>query len=112
MHLSLRDLVPDPTPQRLASGFRFTEGPVWHPDGYLLFSDIPAAVIYKYVPGQAPQPFIAASRHSNGLTFDRQGRLLACEHGGRQVSRLDDGGQMAPLIARYDGKRLNSPNDL
>ena len=108
----LRDLIPEQEPAVVAEGFEFTEGPVWHPDGYLLFSDIPADTIYRYRPGDSPEPFIAPSRNSNGLTFDRQGRLLAGEHGGRQVSRQGDGGTMEPLAGHYDGKRLNSPNDI
>ena len=112
MVVALRDLVPELEPAVVAEGFQFTEGPVWHPDGYLLFSDIPADTIYRYVPGGRPEPYITPSRNANGLTFDRQGRLLACEHGGRQVSRMDDAGAMRGLVSHYDGKQLNSPNDL
>jgi sugar lactone lactonase YvrE len=67
---------------------------VWHPDGYLLFSDIPASIIYRWRPGQDAKPYVNPSRQSNGLTLDRQGRLLACEHAGRQVSRQADDGSM------------------
>ena len=112
MAVALRDLVPEREPVVVAEGFQFTEGPVWHPDGYLLFSDIPADTIYRCVPGGRPEPYITPSRNANGLTFDRQGRLLACEHGGRQVSRMDGDGVMMPLAGHYAGKRLNSPNDL
>ena len=65
---------------------------MWHPDGYLLFSDIPAAIIYRYDPGAAPVPWRRDSGNSNGLTYDRQGRLLACEHGNRRVSRTEADG--------------------
>jgi len=112
MATELKDLVPDQTINTIAEGFQFTEGPVWHPDGYLLFSDIPASTIYRYVPGSSPEPYLTPSGNSNGLTFDRQGRLLACEHGGRRVSRMDDAGGMETLADQYDGKRLNSPNDI
>ncbi len=116
MASSLRDLVPEQEPASVAEGFEFTEGPVWHPDGYLLFSDIPANTIYRYTPGGGPEPFLSPSGNSNGLTFDRQARLLACEHGGRRVSRMaprmDRGMEMVSLVGHYDGKRLNSPNDL
>ena len=108
----LTDLVPEQTPAAIAESFQFTEGPVWHPEGYLLFSDIPADTIYRYVPGAAPEPFLTPSGNSNGLTFDRSGRLLACEHGGRRVSRMAENGNMDTLAGRYDGKRLNSPNDI
>jgi gluconolactonase len=112
MALTLRDLVPEQEPEVLGADFQFTEGPVWHPDGYLLFSDIPANTIYRYTPGRKAEPYITPSRNSNGLTFDGSGRLLACEHGGRQVSRMDSNGQMVTLVSRSNGKRLNSPNDI
>ena len=112
MARSLSDLVPHQEPERIATGFQFTEGPVWHPDGYLLFSDIPADIIYRWSPAKGVEPYISPSRHSNGLTFDRQGRLVACEHGGRQVSRMADNGTMGTVADRYQGKRLNSPNDV
>jgi gluconolactonase len=105
-------MLPEQQPQLVAKGFHFTEGPVWHPDGYLLFSDIPGNSIYRYVPNRGVQKFVSPSRNSNGLTFDRAGRLLACEHGGRQVSRIDDAGEMRPLVESYDGKPFNSPNDV
>ena len=108
----LSDLIPEPEPQRLATGFQFTEGPVWHPDGYLLFSDIFANTIYRLTPDGASEPYISPSRHSNGLTFDRQGQLVACQHEARQVARMDSGGQLATAVDRYQGKRLNSPNDV
>ena len=112
MATELKDLVPDQTIAAIAEGFQFTEGPVWHPDGYLLFSDIPANTIYRYTPGGNPEPYLTPSGNSNGLTFDSQGRLLACEHGGRRVSRMGADGDMATLADSFDGKRLNSPNDI
>ncbi len=108
----LTDLVPEQTPQKLAGGFVFTEGPVWHPDGHLTFSDIPENVIYRYTPGKGVETYLRPSRHANGLAYDREGRLLACEHSGRQVSRQSLDGEMAPLASRYQGTRLNSPNDV
>ncbi|MBC7255708.1 MAG: SMP-30/gluconolactonase/LRE family protein [Chloroflexi bacterium] len=96
----------------VATGFQFTEGPVWHPEGYLLFSDIPASIIYQLWPGQPARPWRTPSGHSNGLTFDRQGRLIACEHGNRRVSRTEADGRIIALADRYQGRRLNSPNDV
>jgi gluconolactonase len=104
--------VPEQEPETVATGFKFTEGPVWHPSGYLLFSDIIGDTIYRYTPGSAPEPYVNPSRNSNGLTFDQSGTLLACEHSGRQVSRMDSAGRMAPLIRSFNGKPLNSPNDI
>jgi gluconolactonase len=100
------------TYKELASGFQFTEGPVWHPDGYLRFSDIPTSIIYQWQPGQAPQPWRKPSGNSNGLTYDRQGRLVACEHGNRRVSRQEADGVVLALATHYGGGRLNSPNDV
>jgi len=102
---------------QIAGGFQFTEGPVWHPDGYLLFSDIPASTIYQWTPG-APEAgaseaivYRSPSGHSNGLTLDRESRLVACEHE-RRVSRTEADGTVVPIAERYQGKRLNSPNDI
>jgi gluconolactonase len=112
MAKNLADLVTNLTPERLATGFQFTEGPVWHPDGFLLFSDIPASIIYQWRPGQEATPYVRHSRQSNGLTLDRQGRLVACEHEGRQVSRQAADGSMQTIVSEHNGKRLNSPNDV
>ena len=112
MAADLQSIFPELKPTTVAEGFQFTEGPVWHPDGYLLFSDIPASTIYRYQPGRAPEPYLSPSGNSNGLTFDGAGRLLACEHGGRRVSRMADTGDMETLVATHAGKRLNSPNDI
>ena len=112
MDVELSDLIAPQTPQQLATGFQFTEGPLWHPDGYLLFSDIAADTIYRWSPGGEAEPYIAPSRQSNGLTFDRQRRLIACEHQGRQVSRMAADGGMLTVVDEYQGKRLNSPNDV
>ena len=112
MTLQMADLVAHQEPQKLATGFQFTEGPVWHPDGFLLFSDIPASTIFRWSPDGTVEPYLGPSRNSNGLTYDRQGRLVACEHGGRQVSRMAADRQMLTVVDRYEGKRLNSPNDV
>jgi len=98
--------------EQVASGFQFTEGPVWHPDGYLLFSDIPADTIYQWTPGAAEATvYRKPSGHSNGLTLDAQGRLIACEHD-RRVSRTEADGTVTAIATHYEGSRLNSPNDI
>mgnify|MGYP005624496511 FL=1 len=104
----LKDIIGENKVEKLAEGFQFTEGPVWV-DGYLLFSDIPADTIYKY--DGAAKVFLKPSGHSNGLSLDRQGRLLLCEHD-RWLTRLEDDGSKTVLADQYEGKRLNSPNDL
>ena len=112
MSVQMSDLIAEQEPNRLASGLQFTEGPVWHPDGYLLFSDIPANIIYRWASDGTLEPYITPSRQSNGLTYDREGRLIACEHAGRQVSRMGADRRMETVVDSYDGKHLNSPNDV
>ena len=111
--------------EKLADGFQFTEGPVWHPDGYLLFSDPNTNVIYKYDPnlgnvtvymtktgysgfdiGEYGQP------GSNGLAIDLEGRLIVCQHGNRRIIQDEIKGHMTVLSDKFEGKKLNSPNDL
>ena len=109
----LHDLVPaDVSITRVAGGLAFTEGPVWH-SGTLLFSDIPNTRIARLrrLP-EGPELTTFAKGHSNGLTLDREGRLLAAEHGGRCVSRIADDGARTVLADKFAGKRLNSPNDI
>jgi gluconolactonase len=108
------DQILPPTSQleQIASGLRFTEGPLWsQAEGCLYFSDIPASKIYRWTRATGAQVFRDPSGRSNGLTFDLQGRLLACEHANRRVSLTTPGGTLA-LAERYQGKRLNSPNDI
>ena len=96
----------------VVEGLGFTEGPAWSPDGFLVFSDIPADRIYRWDPGRRPDVFREPSHNANGLAFDATGRLLACEHGSRRVTRAERDGRVTVLAERLDGKRLNSPNDL
>ena len=108
----LSDIVESAQPERLASGFVFTEGPLWHPEGYWLFVDVRASLIYRLVPGGQPEVMREHSGGSNGMTFDLQGRLLICEGDNRQVTRRDANGTYTPLAQRLGGKRLNRPNDI
>jgi len=110
--MKLKSLIEPGDPEQLATGFQFTEGPVWMPGGYLLFSDIPANRIYKWTPDGQVEVWREPSGNSNGLTLDRQGRLIACEHGNRRVSRTEGDGSVVSLADRYRGGRLNSPNDV
>ncbi len=111
----IRRIVPEGAViEHLASGLGFTEGPVWRGDG-LLFSDIPnnRIVRWKALPeGSELTTFRTPSGNSNGLTLDRSGRLIACEHSARRVSRTEVDGTITTLAERYQGKRLNSPNDV
>lgn len=109
----LHDLIaPDATIERVAGGLVFTEGPVWR-GNVLLFSDIPnnRIVRWRRLP-EGPELTTFATGRSNGLTLDRQGQVLAAEHGGRGVARVSDNGTRTVLVDRFEGKQLNSPNDI
>lgn len=112
MKRTLSDLMDHQEPEQLATGFQFTEGPIWHSQGWLFFSDIPADTIYRWSPTNGVEIYLRPSQHSNGLTLDKQGRLVACEHSGRRVSSMADDYTMTTLASKYQGLRLNSPNDL
>jgi gluconolactonase len=109
---------------KLADGFLFTEGPVWVPDGSLLFSDPNANTIYRWTPDGQVSVFRTKSGYagadvaeygqpgSNGITLDSDGRVTIDEHGNRRVVRIEKNGAVTVLADRFEGKRLNSPNDL
>ena len=105
------ELVEADTLEQIATGFSFTEGPAWHPDGYLLFCDVLGNSIYKWLPDGRVETFRSPSGHASGLIFDRHGRLIACEYSNRRVSRTEPDGTIVTLAHEYDGSRLNSPND-
>jgi gluconolactonase len=122
---ALDSIVPaDAVFEKLATGFTFTEGPIWVPDGYLLFSDPNENAIYRWSPEGQVSVFKTNSGYtgldidmykqpgSNGLTLDGEGRLTINEHGNRRVTRLEKNGVLTVLAERYEGKRFNSPNDL
>ena len=98
--------------ERLTTGFEFTEGPLWHPDGYLLFVDIRRSQILKWVPGQRYQVFRENTNEGNGLTWDLQGRLIVCEMSSRRVTRTEKDGSIGVIADKYEGKRLNRVNDV
>ncbi len=102
------------TVEQLATGFYWAEGPVWFGDGrYVLFSDIPNNRILRWDDcSGAISAFRKPSNHANGLARDTQGRLLTCEHLTRRVTRTEYDGSITVLADRYQGKRLNSPNDI
>jgi gluconolactonase len=109
--------------EKLAEGFKWSEGPVWvKKGGYLLFSDIPRNAVNRWQEGKGVKVFLKPSGYtgkkprggepgSNGLLLDPEGRLVLCEHGDRRVTRLELDGKKTVLASRYEGKRLNSPND-
>lgn len=120
-----RLLPPGTGIERIVSGRRWVEGPVWNRShGYLLFSDIPANAVIKWQGGKGTSVFLQPSGYtgklpfdgpepgSNGLAFDRENRLLFAAHGDRRLARLEPNGRPATLVDRFEGRRLNSPNDL
>jgi sugar lactone lactonase YvrE len=111
---TLREVVPEGAAwEQLATGFQFTEGPLWDPrTESVFFSDIPADTIYRWSPREGATLFRRPSGKANGHTWDRQGRLITCEHAGRRLSRTEADGSVTALAERYQGKRLNSPNDV
>lgn len=106
-------ILPNTRLKRLATGFDWTEGPVWFGDmNVLLFSDIPADRIMCWCGDGCLVVFRQPSRFSNGLARDTSGRLLACEHGARRVTRTEHDGSITVLADCYRGRKLNSPNDV
>ena len=120
---------PEAPIERLATGFQWSEGPVWIPQGeYVLFSDVPENTIYRWKEGEGVRAFIQPSGYtspvprsgesgSNGLALDQQGRLLLCQHGDRRVARLEsplgaDPPRYSTVVGKYEGQEFNSPNDL
>ena len=103
---------PSQQAQRLATGFGFTEGPLWHPDGFYHFVDIRANTLHRVTPGKPAEVVRDNTGEGNGTTFDLQGRLVMCEGSHRRVTRMSADGRIETLVERYEGKRLNRPNDV
>ena len=98
--------------QQLATGFGFTEGPLWHPDSYWLFVDIRASLVHRMTPDGQHSVFRDNSGGSNGLTFDIAGNLVLCEGDNRQLGRRNANGSYSVIATHVDGKRINRPNDV
>jgi gluconolactonase len=101
--------------ERLGTGFTFTEGPIWNPDGFLLFSDMPGDVRRRWDEQSGVQEVANPSNKGNGMTIDNDGRLVVCEHVTSSVVRMDPdgkGGGREVLASHYEGRELNSPNDV
>jgi gluconolactonase len=110
------DLVAeDAEVEQLGTGFVFTEGPLWHPDGYLLFSDMPGDTRRRWTESEGVTEIAKPSNKGNGMTWDLEGRLLVCEHVTSSLVRMDPDGRGSGrevLASHFDGKELNSPNDV
>jgi gluconolactonase len=98
--------------EKVATGFTFTEGPAWSPAGFLIFSDIPENKLLQFTPGEPASTFRENSNGANGNRFDAQGRLYSCESHSRRVTRTDKKGKLEVVAERWQGKRLNAPNDI
>ena len=98
--------------ERLATGFVFTEGPLWHPDGFYYFVDVRASMLYRITPGRPHEVVREKTGGGNGTTFDLQGRLILCEGDNRRVTRRAPDDRFEVLVDRFEGKRLNRPNDV
>jgi gluconolactonase len=118
LHQAIRSefarIVPNPSVEKVAGGYIFTEGPVWDGEGgCVFFTDLQGDTINKFMPGQGEA--VIYRKHGgnpNGLALDPAGRLIICEQAGRRVVRIDGSGNMETLAERFEGKKLNSPNDL
>ena len=112
-HSGFGDVVGNAAMERLASGFGFIEGPVWHPyEKWLVFSDIPESRMYRRSPSGEVELFREPSHKANGNTLDRQGRLVTCEHATSRVTRAEPNGGTTVLATHHGDKQLNSPNDI
>lgn len=107
----LSDILEPAGLARVATGFVFTEGPLWHPDGFFYFVDVRTSGLYRVILGQQPE-LVRKTSGGNGTTFDLQGGLINCEGDARRVTRTGHDGQVMTLIDRFDGLRLNRPNDV
>jgi gluconolactonase len=107
----LFDILESPEAVRQATGFVFTEGPLWHPDDYWYFNDIRPGALYKMTLGEDPV-LIRKTKGANGMTFDLQGRLIHCEGEANGVSRTELDGTVTTLVDRFEGGRFNRPNDV
>jgi gluconolactonase len=107
----LPDILETTKAESLATGFIFTEGPLWHPDGYYYFVDIRTNSLYRLTPGKSAE-LVTKTAGGNGTTFDLHGQLILCEGDARRVVRVGADGKIEPLVERYLGGRFNRPNDV
>ena len=107
----LPDILETTEAERLATGFKFTEGPLWHPDGFYYFVDIRSNQLLRITPGQKPE-VVRETQEGNGTTFDLQGRLVNCEGARRAVTRLGHDGKVEVIAEKFNGGRFSRPNDV
>ena len=107
----LPDILETTEPVQETTGYVFTEGPAWHPDGYWYFNDIRPGTLYRLELGK-PAEKIRETAGGNGMTFDLEGRLIQCEGEGNRITRAEPDGTVTTLVDRYRGGRFNRPNDV
>jgi len=107
----LPDVLETTAAGRLATGFIFTEGPLWHPGGYWYFVDLRRNRLFRLTPGKEPE-LVRNTIGGNGTTFDLQGRLVVCEGDDRRLTRMGEDGKVETLVDNYKGGRFNRPNDV
>jgi sugar lactone lactonase YvrE len=98
-------------PVQIATGMQFTEGPQWHPDGYLVFSDITGDKIYKWTESKGLSVWIQNAGNPNGIACSKRNELYVCRHGQHDIAKIDTLGKITSLLSSWNGKRLNAPND-
>jgi gluconolactonase len=98
--------------EKAVDKLQFAEGPAWSKEGWLIFCDVPTNRLMKFVPGEAPQVFREASNGADGNAIDSQGRLYTCEARAHRVTRTDKKGKIDVIAEKFEGKRLNAPNDI
>jgi len=98
--------------EKIADGLHFAEGPAWSPEGFLVFSDTVTNKLHKFVPGKGDSELATVAGGPNGNAYDSQGRLYTCEFRQRRVTRTSKNGKQDVLASRFEGKRLNAPNDI
>lgn len=108
---TLNDVLETTTLEPVATGFLFTEGPLWHPDGFYYFVDLRSNLLLRMAPDGKPEK-VRNTDEGNGTTFDLQGRLVNCEGGARRVYRIEHDGTVTTIADSFDGKRLSRPNDV
>ena len=113
-HPRFRSVVGDDVElETLASGFEFTEGPIWHPvDRHLIFSDVPAGRMWRWTADGGTDVFREPSNMANGNAYDAQARIITCEHATSRVTRTEPDGSVTVLASHWQGRQLNSPNDV
>ena len=112
MNEHLSHILETTYPEMACTGFRFTEGPLWGPDGFIYFVDLRRNLHLRWSRRTGTQIVRRDTGEGNGTTFDKQGRLIMCEGGRRRVTRKEDDGTWVDIASSYEGKRLNRPNDV